>query len=268
MALVLKSLAVLAGLAALLFLGAQSLQRTLMYLPDQERVSPQQAGLFDVEEVELPTGDGVRVLAWHAKAQPGRPTLLYFHGNAGSLVTRAERIRRYQARGYGVFMMTYRGYGGSSGKPSERANVKDAETAYRALLARGVPAMDIVVYGESLGTGIAIQLVSRVAVAGVILDAPYTSMLELAGLHYPELPAGFFLTDRYDSLSKIGDVKVPVLIVHGDQDGVVPLEMGERLFQALTGDKEIAVMKGAGHTDHNLFGSYDVIFAWLARHGG
>ena len=113
-------------------------------------------------------------MGW-ARARPGQPTLLYFHGNAGSLAFRSERIRHYQARGRGVFMMSYRGYSGSTGSPSESANVADALLAYTFLVDAGVAARDIILYGESLGTGVAVQVAAQKPVAGVVLDAPYTS---------------------------------------------------------------------------------------------
>ena len=127
-------------------------QRKLMYFPDRARVQPAEVGLAGVEERVLKTPDGARVIAWYGKAQPGQPTLLYFHGNGGSLSIRAERIRRFMAEGWGVYMMTYRGYGGSTGKPTEVNNVADARLAYGALVLEGVAPNAIIAYGESLGT--------------------------------------------------------------------------------------------------------------------
>src|SRR5262245_42690306 len=122
------------GLAA--YLG----QRRLMYLPDRARTPPAEVGLADVVERTIETPDGARLVAWYGKAQPGGPTLLYFHGNGGSLADRAPRIERFMNEGWGVYMLTYRGYGGSTGSPSEAANVADARLAYAALLREGVPA--------------------------------------------------------------------------------------------------------------------------------
>src|SRR5690348_7422876 len=127
-------------------------QRRLMYFPDVARVQPSEAGLAGVEERVLKTPDGERVVAWYGRARPGQPTLLYFHGNGGSLSIRAERIRRFMAEGWGVYMMTYRGYGGSTGSPTEVSNVADARLAYGALVHEGVDPASIVLYGESLGS--------------------------------------------------------------------------------------------------------------------
>ena len=156
-------------------------------------------GLAGVEERTIETPDGERVVAWYGRARPGRPTLLYFHGNGGSLAIRAPRIARFMDEGWGVYMMTYRGYGGSTGSPSEAANVADARLAYAALVKEGVPPRSIVVYGESLGSGIAVRIAAELPVGGVILDAPYTSIVDVAAQAYPFLPVRLFLIDRYET---------------------------------------------------------------------
>lgn len=250
---------------AIILAGAYYLQRTLMYFPTRERVAPAAAGLLDVEERIIETPDGERVIAWYGPALTGQPTLLYFHGNGGSLVTRAERIGRYRARGIGVFMMTYRGYGGSSGAPSERANVADAKLAYDTLVASGVSPADIILYGESIGSGVAVQVAAEKPVAGLILDAPYTSVVEVAAAAYPLLPVRTFLTDRYETMRYIGQVRAPLLVVHGELDQVIPVEMGRAVFDAATGPKRLATFPRAGHSDHHLHGSYEAIFAWLGE---
>lgn len=258
-------LATLLATAAVVLFGARWIERALMYHPSRERVSPAEAGLLDVEEIEFPAADGARVLAWWAKAQPGQPTLLYFHGNGGSLYNRSERIRKYMDQGRGVFMMTYRGYGGSAGTPSEQANVADAMAAYDTLVARGVTPEDIVLYGESLGSGIAVQVAAAKPVSGLILDAPYTSIVDVARLHYPLLPSSLLMRDRYETLRYIESVEAPLLIVHGEADTVIPVAMGRTVFAAAKGLKEIVTVPGAGHSDHGLFGSYDAIQVWLER---
>ncbi len=141
------------------------------------------------------------------------------------MTTRSERIRKYMAHGYGVVMMTYRGFGGSGGRPSEEANVSDALDVYEAVRASGIPAAAIVVYGESLGSGVAVQLAAQKEVGGLILDAPYTSIVDLAALHYPHLPARWLMTDRYETLKVAGKVTAPALIVHGEADDIIPVSM-------------------------------------------
>jgi fermentation-respiration switch protein FrsA (DUF1100 family) len=238
------------------------LQRRLMYFPDTTYFTPESAGLPGVAEHVIETPDGARVLAWYAPAKAGRPTLLYFHGNGGALETRTERIRKYMARGLGVFMMTYRGFGGSTGYPSEAANVADAKLAY-TMLSGMVDPLDIIVYGESLGTGVAVQVAAERTVGGLVLDAPYTSMVELAALHYPYIPGRWFMTDRYDTRRHIADVAAPLLILHGDADDIIPVAMGREVFDLARPPKVIRIFQGAGHSDHYLFGSYDALYAWI-----
>jgi len=238
-------------------------QRKLMYVPDTRYFTPQMAGLAGVEEVTLDAPEGVKVLAWYGRARPGKPTILYFHGNGGSLVTRSERIARYLETGRGMFMMTWRGYGGSTGQPSEQANVADALRAYDWLLRSGVAPRDIVLYGESIGTGVAAQVAAAREVGGIILDAPYTSIVDVAAIAYPYLPVRPFLLDRYETLMHLPKVTAPMLVIHGERDAIIPVEMGRRVAAAAKGPARLVTFPDAGHSDHYLFGSYDVIDAWL-----
>jgi fermentation-respiration switch protein FrsA (DUF1100 family) len=248
----------------LLALIVPVLQRHLMYFPDTTYFTPAQAGLAGVEERVLETPDGQRVIAWYGKAKAGQPTILYFHGNAGSLETRNERIRKYMARGLGVFMMTYRGFGGSSGHPSEAANVADAMLAFNTLTDAGVDPLDVIVYGESLGTGVAVQVAGEKRVAGLVLDAPYTSMVDLAALHHPLIPGRWFMTDRYETRRHIAKISAPLLVLHGEEDVIVPVEMGREVFARAPEPKTLKTFAGAGHDDHYKFGSYDALYAWIA----
>lgn len=258
---------VLGLLAAYLLLVvlAYYVQRRLMYFPDPARVAPASVGLTNVQERVLETQDGERVIAWYAPAQPGQPTILYFHGNGGSLEARSERVRKYVERGRGMFMMTYRGYGGSTGIPSERANVADAKLAYDTLVAEGVRGRDIIVYGESLGSGVAVQVAAEREVGGLVLDAPFTSTVDVAEIVYPYLPARWLMTDRYETLRHLRGVTAPLLVVHGEKDTVIPVAMGRRVHQAAQGPAEIVTFPMAGHSDHHLFGSYEAVNAWIDR---
>jgi fermentation-respiration switch protein FrsA (DUF1100 family) len=240
-------------------------QRRFLYFPDPLRTAPAEAGLPEVSERIIATPDGEKIVAWYGKARAGEPTLLYFHGNGGSLELRAERIRKYLDRGRGMFMMSYRGYSGSTGLPSEAVNVADAKLAYEALIREGVGPENILLYGESLGSGVAIQLAAQNKVAGLILDSPYTSIVERAKQLYPWLPVGLLLEDRYDSLRHIRDVHAPLFILHGEADDVIPVDMGRRLFDAANEPKDITTLPGAGHDDHHMFGSFEIINRWIDR---
>lgn len=258
---------VLASAYALIAIAAFVAQRKLMYFPDATRASPASFGLEGVEERVLQAPDGARVVAWFGRARPGRPTILYFHGNAGNLANRSERMRKYLARGLGVFMMSYRGYSGSTGRPTEANNVADAKRAYDALVAEGVRPEEIVLYGESLGSGVAVQLAAARPVAGVVLDAPYTSIVDVAAGAYPYLPVRPFLFDRYETLHHLPEVDAPLLVVHGEADEVIPVAMGRAVYAAAKGPKEIVTFPGAGHSDHHLFGSGEEILRWIGAVG-
>ncbi len=240
-------------------------QRSFIYFPDPQRTLPADADLPDVVEKTIATPDGETIIAWYGKAQPGQPTLLYFHGNGGALETRRERIRKYMNRGRGMFMMSYRGYSGSTGKPSEVANVADAKLAYEALLKEGVKSQDIIIYGESLGSGVAVQVALEKEAQGLILDSPYTSIADRGAEIYWWLPVQYMMTDKYESRSYIGQLKLPLFILHGELDDVVPVEMGRKLFELANEPKEIVTLKDAGHADHWQHGSFEAINDWIDR---
>jgi fermentation-respiration switch protein FrsA (DUF1100 family) len=238
----------LAAYAAIL-LAAYFGQRRLMYFPDRARTPPAAVGLPSVEERVLDTPDGARLIAWYGKARPGQPTILYFHGNAGSLAARAPRIERFMAEGWGVFMLSYRGYSGGTGSPTEAANSADALLAYDALVSSGVAPTSIILYGESLGSGVAARVAAERTAAGLILDAPYTSILEIAKGAYPFLPVDAFLKDRYETRKIIAKVRMPVLVLHGERDEVIPVTMGRELARLANEPKRLVTFPNAGHMD-------------------
>jgi fermentation-respiration switch protein FrsA (DUF1100 family) len=242
------------------------LQRRLIYHPDPTRYIPAYHGLTNVEEVTLNTSDGERIVAWRAPAKPGKPTLLYFHGNAGGLLTRSDRIQLFTDAGYGLFMPSYRGYSGSTGSPSEKAIVADAALAYNYLLKQGVPTKRIVIYGESLGTGVAVQVAAAHRVAAVVLDSPYTSLVDVAKGVYFFVPVDALMVDRFDSKSYISRVHAPLLIMHGEKDVVVSPKLSEKLFMAANEPKERVVIPEAGHSDIYYFGAFATLQRFLKAH--
>jgi fermentation-respiration switch protein FrsA (DUF1100 family) len=263
MQLILKLVFGLATLYAVVALAAFFFQRRLTYFPDPQRIAPSSFNLPGVEERVIATPDGEQLVAWFAAPAPGRPTVLYFHGNAGNLGNRSERVRRFLARGWGVMFLSYRGYGGSTGSPSERANVADAKLAYAALRKAGVVPQDIIVYGESLGSGVAVQVAAEKEVGGLVLDAPYTSIVDVAEVSYPYLPVRPFMFDRYETMRFLPQVTAPLLVMHGEDDRVIPVEMGKAVYAAANAPKEIVTFPRAGHSDHHLHGSYDELFRWV-----
>lgn len=253
------SVALYVAVAAAAWLG----QRHLMYVPDRTRVSPGAMGLRGVAERVIETPDGARLVAWEAPAAAGQPTLLYLHGNAGNLASRADRFGRYQAKGFGLVMLSWRGYSGSTGRPTEANNVADAVVLYRALRADGLKPDELIVYGESLGSGVAIQLATEHPVAALVLDAPYTSIVDVALLSYPYLPVRPLLIDRYESDRHIKRVAVPVLVLHGERDAVIPARMGRAIHDAVSGPKRLALFPDGGHVDLDDYGAVEVVTDWI-----
>ena len=240
-------------------------QRKLIYFPDRNRVLPTELGLVGVEERILKTPDGERLVAWYAKAKPGEPTLLYFHGNGGGLAERAERIRQFRREGWGVYMMAYRGYAGSTGRPTEVANVADARLAYGALLLEGVAPEATIAYGESLGTNVAARIAVERRVGGLILEAPYTSIAKVGGQTYPYLPVDLLLIDRYETDKIIAQVKVPILVIHGARDRTVPVAMGREIASLANEPKQLVVLPNGGHNNLYLDGNEAIVVVrdWL-----
>lgn len=259
------ALVVIAGLYVLVLLAAYIFQHRLLYFPDTARVTPAAAGLADVSERVLATPDGEKVIAWTGPAAPGRPTLVFFHGNGGSVAWRAALLAKYRARGFGVAILSYRGYGGSTGMPSEAANVADARLLLDSLMGTGVAPGDIVLYGESLGSGVAVQAAAGRAFGGVVLDSPYTSVADRAAELYRFLPVRLLIRDTYDSMRHIKALRAPLLIVHGEADDMIPVAMGRALFAAAGEPKRLVTLPGAGHNNHDLFGSFEAVVDWIEQ---
>ncbi len=209
----------------------------------------------------LTTEDGETIVGWYKPAAPGRATLLYFHGNGGSLLNRRDRAKLLTEGGRGLLIVSYRGYSGSTGTPSEAGLRIDARTAYAWLAARA-PAERLVLYGESLGSGVAVRLATEKAVAGLILDAPFTSAADVAGHHYWYLPV-WLLRDQYRSIDRIHELKVPLLVIHGDRDGVIPIALGERLFAAAPEPKRFVTLPGVDHVSVLEAGGLGPVRAFL-----
>jgi fermentation-respiration switch protein FrsA (DUF1100 family) len=222
-------------------------QRSHQYFPSRQGLATSAAGLSGVEDVKLASRDGMVLQAWYSPAQPGRATILYFHGNGGEIADRPDRFAAYQARGFGVFFLSYRGYGASTGSPSEKGLMDDARAAYDWLVAKAIEPDEIVLVGESLGSGVAVQLAAERQVRALALEAPFASAANIAAAAYWWLPVRLLMKDTFDSLAFIGKVKAPLLIIHGDLDGVVPLSEGRVLFARANEPKEMIVVQGGDH---------------------
>ena len=229
-------------------------QRQLQFYPSHRAPSPGEAGFQDAQEVPLIAADGTQILLWYAPAPPGAATMLYFQGKGGEIADRPQRWAAYRAAGLGVAFLSYRGYGNSAGNPTEAGLHLDAATAHDWLISQGIAADRIAVVGESLGTGVAVQLAATRPIGALILEAPYTSVADVAAARFPWLPVHALILDPFQSIDVIDRVTAPLLIVHGQADTRVPTAMGKALFAAATNaaEKELILRPGIGHVD--LFG--------------
>ncbi len=224
------------------------MQRRLLYYPDAAYVTPESYGLPDFQAVELNSADNLRLNAWYHAADEGFPTILYLHGNAGNLSYRQEIFSLLAREGYGLLALSYRGYGGSEGSPSEAGLYSDAESTLDYLHDLKITDSSIIYYGESLGSGVATWLAEKHPPLALILNAPFTSVAERAGEIYWFIPARLMTLDKFDSISRIRQITAPLLIIHGDQDTIVPISHGRRLLEAAAAIiKELSVFEGHGH---------------------
>ena len=242
--------------------------RMFIYFPNPARIPPAEVGLNGVEEVEITAADGTKLVAWYAPAKEGKPTLLYFHGNAANAANRAPKIAKMIESGFTVLYLNNRGYGGSVGNPTEENNVADAIAAYDELRRLGVPADRIVAYGESLGSGQAVRLAAKRPVAGVVLEAPLTSTADVARPVYFWLPLSVLITDQYNVERDIVVVTAPLLILHGEQDEVIPADMGRRVYRAANDPKRIELFRHGGHNDLFDHGAWEMMRDFLLSLGG
>jgi uncharacterized protein len=240
-------------------------QRRLLYRPDRRRPALPDPAIPGVREVELMTEDGLALFSWYLPPRPHRPVIAYFHGNGGHIGYRAERLRRFAREGYGALLAEYRGYAGNPSTPREAGLYADGAAALDFLMREGIGASNIVLWGESLGSGIAVYLAAKREVGGVILEAPFTSVAAAAQRHYPFVPAALLVRDRFDSLSRIGRVSAPLLVLHGERDMIVPIRHGRTLLAAATAPKEGWFSSEAGHENLAWFGALDAAIAFITR---
>lgn len=240
-------------------------QREMMYPRDPARAEIASAGLVAAEEIGLTTADGERLVAWVVPPRAGKPVVLYFHGNAGNLgrAGRIERFRGLTEDGTGLFAVSYRGYGGSTGWPSEEGLLQDARAAYGAAATR-FGAGKLVGYGESLGTGVVLKLAAEVPLQAVVLEAPYRSTLSVAQGLYPYLPLSLVMKDQFRSDAVIDRVRTPLLFLHGERDQVIPFAQGLQLYELANAPKRFLGFPAGRHSDLPRYGSIGEIRRFLA----
>jgi uncharacterized protein len=237
-------------------------QRQLMYQPNPTRMAPAAAGFPAAEEVVLPTTDGERVIAWHVPPKGDRPVVLYLHGNGNALLMLVNRFKALVADGTGLVALAYRGSSGSTGSPTEQGLITDADTAYTFTAAR-YPVERIAVWGESLGTGVAVALAATHKIDRLILESPFTSAADVGSRGYWFLPVHLLIKDPFYSDARIGKVTSPLLILHGTDDAVIPFSFGQKLFALANEPKRFVRVQGGGHGNLDQFGAQDAIRAFL-----
>ncbi len=250
---------------ALLVVFVYFYQRHLQYFPDKTNPgAPADSNVPEMSVVYVTTSDGVKLLSWFAppKKKDGKIAVI-FHGNAGNIGGRGIKARYFLDRGYGVFLSEYRGFGGNPGNPTEQGLYNDGRAALKWLEEKGYVPGQFVIYGESIGSGVAVQMALETQPRYLILECPFASALEIAKARYSFLPVEFMMHDRYDSVGKIGKVASSLLIVHGDEDPVVPIDSGKRLFEAANHPKEFCSIAGGGHSDLYDHHAGHIIADWL-----
>jgi pimeloyl-ACP methyl ester carboxylesterase len=242
-------------------------QRRLIYHPDKRIGSPAQHGLDGFTQHMVRTPDSETIQLWHRAAGEGMPTVVYFHGNAANIGTRAPLLQSLAERGFGVLGVSYRGYGGSTGSPSETGLYNDARAAISFLLQQQhLPVRHIILFGESLGTGVAVQMATEYDVGALVLQAPYTSVAARAAeIHY-YIPVQWLIKDVYDSLGKIQQIRAPLLVFHGELDTTIPMAHGRALFEAAYVPKHSVFFNHVGHNDFDSSVISEHVLAFSRTH--
>ena len=209
-------------------------QRSFLYHPSTDNYLKDQ-GLnepFEIEKVKITTGDNIELKAWfYNKDLEKFKTILFFHGNAGSLENRTYKLNHFKDLNVNFLIIAWRGFSGNGGKPNESGLYEDAKSAIKCLNLNGVSEENIILYGESLGTGVAVEVAQNKNFAGVILESPYTSMINMGKKYYPFFPVRLLLKDKFESYKKIKKISVPILVIHGKMDKIVPFAMGKKMYE-------------------------------------
>jgi fermentation-respiration switch protein FrsA (DUF1100 family) len=264
----LRGFGAVVGLAAAVYVAAAGylfiVQRDYIFKPGGTLAVPAELDLGRVEIVTIRTADETVLTGWYAAARPGLPTLLYFHGNAGNLSERAERFEQVLASGFGLLAVSYRGYPGSGGSPSQVTFFSDALEIFDWLATR---TKDIVIHGESLGAAVATYVAAERPGRALVLEAPVTAALDIAAATYPWIPVSLLMRDPFVSREHIKRVEEPVLVIHGTRDRVVPVEHGRRLFEAARQPKRLATVQGGRHSDLWDRGLWSTVLEFLDENG-
>ena len=230
-------------------------QRNLLYHPNENNYSEDTISV-DIEKVSITTSDNIKLLGWyHEKNIKDFKTLIYFHGNAGSLENRIHKLNHFHDMDINFLIIAWRGFSGNEGKPSEKGLYEDGKSAIDWLIKKGISEKNLVLYGESLGTGVATHLAQERGFAGIILETPFTSMVDAAKTFYPYIPVNLLLKDKFENYKKIKKIYCPILVMHGEIDQIVPFSMGKKIFEMANEPKYSYFTKYDNHMmeyDENL----------------
>jgi fermentation-respiration switch protein FrsA (DUF1100 family) len=226
-----------------------SLQRMMLYHPSKRIEAPEAYGLEGFSEYFINAADGTRLQIWYRPAQAGFPTIAYFHGNADHMGGRAPLFSALTAKGFGLAALSYRGYGKSEGTPSEQGLYQDARAMIGFVESQGVAPNRIMLYGESLGTGIATQMAVEYPVAALALQSPYISVEDRASELYRFIPVKWLMKDKYRSIDKIGKIKATLILFHGEMDSIIPVSHGRRMLEAAPEPKKAYFLPQTSHND-------------------
>ena len=238
-------------------------QRSFIYFPSTVKpVKPD-----NVEEAKVVTSDGLDLYGWYIPPKSGKnmPVIVFFHGNAGNLEGRVAHVREYINAGYGVLLCEYRGYGGNPGKISEQGLYADGHAFIKWLHdKKNIDYRQMVIYGESIGSGIAVEMATHYLVSGLVLEAPFSSLVDTASYHYPLIPVRFLLKDKYLNFKKIGKIHAPLIILHGKLDGIVPFALSQKLFNAASEPKKFIEFPTGSHNNLIDLGLSSYVLDFLA----
>lgn len=251
----------------LVFIAALGLmQKSLMYFPDKSHFAPEEWALPEMKPVHVTADDGQETTSWYRPAlKRDKFTIVFFQGNAGHLGYRNYKVRPWLDGGYGVLMVGYRGFN-NPGTPSEEGIYADARAALDEVRKeQQLPEKAFVLYGESLGTGVATQMATEYDASALILESPYTSVPDVGADRYPLVPVHWLLRDKYDSLSKIKDVHMPLLLMHGEADDVVPVKFGRQLFAAANEPKQAEYFPDIGHNNVYNLRAQQIILNFISK---
>ena len=230
-------------------------QRNLLYHPNENNYSEDKISV-DIKKVKIKTSDNIELLGWfHEKNLKDYKTLVYFHGNAGTLENRIHKINHFQDMNINFLIIAWRGFSGNKGKPTEQGLYEDGKSAIDWLIKKGVNEENLILYGESLGTGVATHLAQNKNYAGIILETPFTSMIDAAKTFYPYIPVSILLRDKFENYKKVKNIKLPILIMHGEVDQIVPFSMGKKIYEIANQPKYSYFTKHDNHMmeyDENL----------------